>query len=425
MPLPTKAELQSKFDDLQQDYKTKLDDIFDRLYKRLEEIESLTPSAPVMPPTPSAAQAAPRAPETSQAPQAPIPASVSPSSRKVPRWRDTWTYQGLKGLASRVWRGTNPQDIAWKYANEQEGLLPHLTLQEYLDLRESANEFVDYYFVIEEAVSPEIGKAFANARDEVSKLVLNFLKQAHDLGVKIGDLAATTRYMYPPKQQFLFDKGSPEKKDEVMPTEEKPEKAILPQKVAQPELAGKEKVAKEKKVELPIIENPAQKKSDILGNMMDKIRREDLEPFNPWTWFAWAKKPSGIYKKAIPDATEALLKQWQDQAGKKFTNELEGLTNMFVAFSKGWFGDIDYTNNKLVATKISNLMGKEVKGRPWSDFVKNFENENSAEIYLDTQGASKPSRFSQAKPNTPEAPPLEKAASSIEDYTDDRGSYSD
>ena len=40
MPQPTKAELQSKFNALQQDYKTKLDDIFDRLYKRLEDFVS-------------------------------------------------------------------------------------------------------------------------------------------------------------------------------------------------------------------------------------------------------------------------------------------------------------------------------------------------------------------------------------------------
>ena len=456
MPQPTKAELQSKFDALQQDYKTKLDDIFDRLYKRLDDIESVAPQAPTTPVEPAVAAAAstpPQSPEMPKAttPEAPAastqapPVSAAPVARsqgKPPRWRDTWTYQGLKGLASRVWRGTNPEDAAWKHANENEGLLPHLTLHEYLDLREATNDFVDYYFVIEEAMQPEVSKEFSIAKIEITKLVLDFLKQAHDLGIKAGDLAAVTRHMFPPKQQFLFDKTPdkevvPTDKDqvpadkEVVPTDKEvvpTDKDQEPEPVISPEawLSGKSKPKNEKKkVELPVIENPDQKQGEIMGDMMDTLRREDLEPFKPWTWFSWAKKPSGIYKK-FPNAQEALLKQWQDQAGNKFTDEAEGLTNLFLALGKGWFGNIDYTNNKIVTTTISKLIGKEVKGRPWTDFVGHFKNdETSAEIYLSDKGVGKPSRAFSA--NTPESPPLESALtnSSIEDYQDEDGSYSD
>jgi hypothetical protein len=291
-------------------------------------------------------------------------------------------------------------------------------------------------------MSPEVSKAFSDAKSEVSKLVLDFLKQAHALGIKMGDLAATTKYMFPPKQQFLFDKSIektevptvpievpkdqnkeiPQEPEEVVPTDVNTPNTISPEAISSKKSSA-EKGMKSKKDQLPLIENPEEKHKEIVENMMDEQRWKDLIPFSPWTWFVWAPKPSGIYKK-FPNATEALLKQWQDQAGNKFTNEVDGLTNLLLAIGKGWLGQIDYFKDKDIAEKISNLIGKEIKGKPWSTFVKKFGNENSAEIYLSEKGIGKPSRNfpSKSEEEEPEIPISVKP--SIPDFEDEDGSYS-
>jgi hypothetical protein len=403
MPQSTKAELQKKFDALQQDYQQKLDDIFSTLYDRLEELEpQMQPTAatepqpaPVTPPSTPEPQPEPK-PQPRQAPIEPQqPVLATPSKKwKLPTWRDTWRYQGLKGLASRVWRGTNPeQDAAWRYNNES--ILPHLTLEEYLIIKEATDEFVNYFFVIEEALRPEVAQAFTDAKNSISKLVLNFLKKSHDLGIKIGDLVASTKYMFPPKQQSLFDKGKAEQ-----PTQS-PEMVDQP-KETQPKAVRSvpEKITPEK----PVIENPTQEQSDILEGMVGEYRFKQLKPFEPWTWFAWASKPTKQRSKGV-DLKDALLTQWREQAGNKFTSNLKGLTNLLTAVRNGWFGDTLYNNDSAVARRIGELLGRsKVNGRPWSDFMKlgQFASQSDADMYLSKQ--MKPIRSGDAPDKGVEEP---------------------
>jgi hypothetical protein len=69
----------------------------------------------------------------------------------IPKWSDTWKYQGLKGLGQRIWRGVRPEeDIAWRYANESERR--RSTLQEYLSYKIYLESQVDNYFVLEESI---------------------------------------------------------------------------------------------------------------------------------------------------------------------------------------------------------------------------------------------------------------------------------
>jgi hypothetical protein len=197
--MPTQVELEKELADLQQKYEQELDAIFTNLYKRVDQIEL----------APDQIELAPEQPQIeppSQSQKSELPQSQSLSSSpytKPPRWRDTWRYQGLKGLLKRAWKGTNPEDdIAWKYSSES--IQSRLTLQEYLALNETIDSCLDYYFVIEETSHPEIQKAFEDAKQQIKTLLQRYLLHAHRLGIKLGDLTATDRHMHIPKQQNLF-----------------------------------------------------------------------------------------------------------------------------------------------------------------------------------------------------------------------------
>lgn len=400
---PIESDLEKKIAALQLKYDRDLDQVFVDLQKKVDAIEvapaAATPeptTAPlepiILPDEPEASSPARQSAPGSVEPQSSEPSSTSgtepppqapttsvPSKKQnLPRWRQTWQHGGLKGLAKRIWTGERDPYV-WKRSNES--IKSQLTLQEYLQVSEAVSVAVDYYFVIEEAVSPEITKAFEDAKKQIKDLFKKSIQDAHRLGRDLGDLIATTRYMHPPKQQSLPFEKEGENKPGQKKTPEISPPAKVPHKIAIPEA--------EKRLE------------DLVAAKMPQARFNELQKYKPWTWFHWVTKPSPKWKikalqdnKINPQSTdeEILLQQWKDQAGRKFTNNLAGLTNMFLSFHNEFFGDVDYTNDAAIRRKISDLMQTKVEGLPpWKTFLAlgKFADEKDAISYLANESTNR------------------------------------
>jgi hypothetical protein len=169
---------------------------------------------------------------------------------------------------------------------------------------------------------------------------------------------------------------------------------------------------------LALIPDPKEEQKRIIrAAMTNKSRFDELEPFKPWTWFTWASKPTPKWiMRAIADGKitteeddgQKLLKQWEGQAGFKFTEDLEGLTNLFLAIRNGWFGDIE-KSDAAIAKRIGTLFDiDKVMGQPWKWLSKNFADQTDIDKYLSSETARRHLMHRQDKAREPaiEVPPV-------------------
>lgn len=97
---------------------------------------------------------------------------------KTPKWIDTWRYQGLTGLGSRLFRGTDPKkdNMAWRLANAQkEGKYNNLKI--YSIFQEECNSLV------ESEINEDDLEFF---RAEIKQLLSLAMFNLYELGKKHG-----------------------------------------------------------------------------------------------------------------------------------------------------------------------------------------------------------------------------------------------
>jgi len=120
MPL-TAEEITAKLDELQRQYEREIDQVFVKLNSEIDKLQVEPTEGPQeIPSSGSRLGPAPskdpmereptEEPEEEEPAEAPKEKFKVPGHWKAPSWRDTWRYRGLKGLASRIWRGSDPEE---------------------------------------------------------------------------------------------------------------------------------------------------------------------------------------------------------------------------------------------------------------------------------------------------------------------------
>ena len=231
--------------------------------------------------------------------------------KNEPSWRKTFRYQGLTGLAKRLWRGTNPmQDIAWRYAHD-ESIRGLPTLQEYLEFKKIADYYINKYFPLNEAIDPRIAKALEEAKEKIRKSLEDFIFRIHTYGKGVR-IAAT---------QLITDFLN-EKKPDAAPVPGNIED-IAGKEVEGPPKRGKKKEEGEKKDKTQEIEaSKVQVAEALVPNVYGKLKSVGLDLTK---WFHWPQRSNASF--------DSLRLRMNVEGFKKLTASADGLIEL-VAFLK-------------------------------------------------------------------------------------------
>ena len=285
--------------------------------------------------------------------------------KNEPSWRKTLRYQGLSGLAKRVWRGTNPmQDIAWRYANHESTRgLP--TINEYIEFKKIADYHVNQYLPLNES-DDEIAAAVKEASDRIKKALSNFMLQVTaTIRPRLAALLKKNSSATPP----ALPSGGSSSNPLSLPVVDSKKKNQLSSDEIQRLEDEKKKAREQEELQRPAIIK--RMKIELVAEIIEPhvLKLLNTPPLELINWFKWGndKNPSFRGKDAAEVEEKQLTwkKNNRNTALKDVTNNKDGLLEL-AGFLK--FQGIDLENasdflkfiTKGHYTGTTNILGKVI-----------------------------------------------------------------